>query len=55
MTKKPIKLVCWAAVAVSFIAANYATQHSWPIWTITIAGAVFIGAVVTYLLTAQSQ
>ena len=55
MAKKPIKLACWAAVAASFLAANYAAQHSWPNWAITIAGAVFVGAVVTYLLTAQSQ
>ncbi len=55
MTKRPIKFVAWAVIAAGFFLANYAAQHSWPLWTITITGAVFIGAVVAYVLTAQSQ
>ncbi len=54
MAKKPIKLMCGAAILGSFLLANYAAQHSWPLWSITIAGAVFLGAVVTYILAAQS-
>ena len=55
MTKKPLKFISWAVIAGSFFLANHAAQHSWPLWTITIAGAVFLGAVVTYLVTMQSQ
>ena len=55
MTRKPIKYACGAAVAGSFFLANHAAQHAWPLWSITLAGAVFVGAVVTYLLTAQTQ
>jgi len=55
MTKKPLKFVSWAAIACSFLVANYAAQHSWPLWSITLAGAVFLGGVVTYILTTQSN
>ncbi len=55
MTSKSIKYACGAAVAASFLFANYAAQHGWPLWTITIAGVVFLSAVVMYLLTAQTQ
>lgn len=55
MAKKWVQFICWAVIAGSFLLANYASQHLWPLWSITIAGAVFLGAVVTYLLSAQSQ
>ncbi len=55
MTHKPIKFVCWAVIGASILLANYAAQHSWPLWSITITGAVFLGAVVTYVMTMQSQ
>lgn len=55
VTTKPIKYACGAAIAASFFLANHAAQHAWPLWTITLAGAIFVGAVVAYLLTAQTQ
>ncbi len=55
MTKKPTKFICWAVIGGSFFLANYAAQHSWPLWSITVVGAVSLGAVVTYILTTQSQ
>lgn len=55
MAKKPIKYVCWAVIGGSLFLANHAAQHAWPLWSITLAGAVFLGAVMTYILTMQSQ
>ena len=55
MARKSIKYACGAAVAGSFLLANHAAQHAWPLWTVTLAGAVFVGAVVAYLLTGQTQ
>jgi hypothetical protein len=55
MAAKSAKYLCWVVIAVSFFAANYAAQHHWPLWSITIAGAVSLAAVVTYILTMQSQ
>ena len=55
MTKKPLKLACGAVIGGSILLANHAAQHHWPLWIITLAGAVFLGAVVTYILTAQTQ
>jgi hypothetical protein len=54
MVKRPIKFICGAAIGGGFLLANYAAQHSWPLWTITLVGALFLGAVVTYVLTMQS-
>jgi hypothetical protein len=54
MAKKPVKFVSWAFIGGSFLLANYASQHSWPLWTITLAGAAFLGAVVAYVMTMQS-
>lgn len=60
MTTKPAKTksakyACWVIITGSFFAANYAAQHHLPLWCITIAGAVSLGAVVTYILTMQAQ
>ena len=55
MTKKPINFVYLALVGGSFFLANYASEHAWPIWSITLAGAIFLGAVVAYIFTMQSQ
>ena len=55
MTKKPITFVCWAVIGGSFFLANYAAQHAWPLWSITLAGAIFLGGVVTYVMTKQSH
>ena len=52
---RPAKYVCWAVIIGSFLAANYAAQHHLPLWCITIAGAISLTAVVTYILTMQSQ
>lgn len=54
MAKKPIKLMCGAVIGGSILVANYAVQHFWSPWSITIAGAIFLAAVVAYILTAQS-
>ncbi len=55
MAKKPAKYLCWIVIVGSFFAANYAAQHHLPLWYITIAGAISLTAVVTYILTMQSQ
>ncbi len=55
MTKKPINIVYWAVIVGSFFLANYAAQHHWALWTITLAGAVSLGSVLAYLFTMQSQ
>ena len=55
MTKKPLTFVYWVVIAGSFFLANFAAQHTWPLWTITVAGAVSLGAVVAYILTMQSE
>ena len=55
MEKKPIKFICWGVIVGAFFLANYAAQHSWPLWSITLAGATSLSAVVTYVLTMQSQ
>lgn len=55
MANKSLKFVFWGVIAGSFFLANFAAQHSWPLWTITLAGAVSLGAVVAYILTAQPQ
>ena len=55
MTTKSAKYVCWAIIIGSFFAANYAAQQHWPLWCTTTAGAVFLAAVVTYILAMQSQ
>lgn len=55
MTKNRVKYLCGAMIALSFFAANYAAQHHLPLWCITIAGAVSLTAVVTYILTMQSH
>lgn len=55
MAKKPIPFVCLAVIVGSFFLANYAAQHIWPLWTITLAGAASLAAVLAYLLTSQSQ
>ena len=53
MTKKPINIVYWAVILGSFFLANYAAQHHWALWTITLAGAVSLGSVLAYLFTMQ--
>ncbi len=53
--KKSAKYVCWVIIISSFFAANYCAQHHLPLWCITIAGAISLTAVVTYILTMQSQ
>ena len=55
MTKKPINFVLWALIGGSFFLANYAAQHAWPLWSITLAGAVSLTAVVAYIMTMQAQ
>ncbi len=55
MAQKSTKFICWAVIGGSILVANYATQHFWPLWSITIAGAISLGAVVAYILTMQSQ
>lgn len=55
MTKKPIKFACWVVIGGSFFLANYAAQHFWPLWSITLAGAVSLGAVLTYIFTMQTK
>ena len=55
MTKKPINIVYWVLIAVSFFLANYAAQKHWPLWTITLAGAVSLGSVLAYLFTMHSE
>ncbi len=55
MTKKPINIVLWVLIGSSFFLANYAAQHLWPLWTITLAGAVSLASVVAYIFTMQSQ
>ncbi len=55
MTKKPINIVFWVLIGGSFFLANYAAQHFWPLWTITLAGAVSLASVVAYIFTMQSQ
>ncbi len=53
MTRKPIRYLCGAVILAGFLLANYAAQHAWPLGTITLAGVVFVGAVVAYILTTQ--
>lgn len=55
MAKKPLTFVYWVVILGSFFLANFAAQHGWPIWTITLAGAASLGAVVGYILTMQSE
>lgn len=55
MTKKPINILYWVLIIGSFFLANYAAQHLWPLWTITLAGAVSLGSVLAYLFTMHSQ
>ena len=55
MTKKPINIVFWILIGGSFLLANYAAQQHWPLWTITLAGAVSLTSVVAYIFTMQSQ
>ncbi len=55
MTKKPITIVYWAVIIGSFFLANYAAQSHWPLWTITVAGAIFLAAVLGYLFTMHSE
>ena len=55
MTKKPINIVYWILIGGSFFLANYAAQHFWPLWTITLAGAISLAAVVAYIFTMQSH
>ena len=55
MTKKPINFVYLVLIGTSFFLANYAAQHVWPLWTITLAGAVSLASVVAYIFTMQSQ
>lgn len=52
MTKKLVVPACWVIIAASFLLANYAAQHGWPLWSITLAGAVSLGAVLAYLFAA---
>lgn len=54
MTKKPIIIVYWTVIIGSFFLANYAAQSHWPLWTITVAGAVSLAAVLGYLFTMHS-
>ena len=54
MTQKRIKYTCGAVIAGSGLLANHAAGSHWPLWSITLSGAVFLAAVVTYLLAAQS-
>jgi hypothetical protein len=55
MAKKPLTFVYWVVILGSFFLANFAAQHGWPIWTITLAGAASLGSVVGYILTMQSE
>ena len=55
MTKKPITIAFWVLIGGSFFLANYAAQQHWPLWTITLAGAVSLASVVAYIFTTQSQ
>lgn len=55
MTKRPINIVFWVLIGGSFFLANYAAQQHWPLWTITLAGAVSLASVVAYIFTMQSQ
>lgn len=55
MTKKPINIVYWVLIAASFFLADYAAQQHWPLWTITVAGAVSLMSVLAYLFTMHSQ
>jgi len=55
MAKKPLTFVYWVVIIGSFFLANFAAQHAWPLWTITLAGALSLGAVLAYLLTTQSE
>ncbi len=55
MAKKPLTFIYWVVIIGSFFLANFAAQHVWPLWTITLAGAVSLGAVVAYILTMQSE
>ena len=55
MAKKRIKFASWGVIGGSFLLANYAAQHAWPLWSITLTGAVFLGAVVAYVIAMQSQ
>lgn len=52
---KPVRLVCWAVIAVSILLANYAAQHAWPLWSITLAGAASLGAVLAYIFAAETR
>ncbi len=52
---KQTKRLCWAIIAASFLLANYAAQHAWPLWSITLAGAVSLGAVLAYLFAADAR
>ena len=52
---KHTKMLCWAVIAVSILLANYAAQHAWPLWSITLAGAVSLGAVLAYLFAAETR
>lgn len=54
MTKQT-KYLCGAVIAASFLLANYAAQHGWPLWSITLAGAVSLSAVLAYLFAAEAQ
>ena len=55
MANKSLTFVYWVVILGSFFLANFAAQHAWPIWTITLAGAASLGAVVGYILTMQSE
>ncbi len=55
MTKKKTIAVYWTVIAASFLLANYAAQHAWPLWSITLAGAVSLGAVLAYLFAADAR
>lgn len=55
MTKKLVVPACWVAIAASFLLANYASQHGWPLWSITLAGAISLAAVLAYLFAADAR
>ena len=55
MPKKSIKWVCGAVIGGCFLAANYAAQHGWPLWSITLVGVVFLATVLVYVITAQES
>ena len=53
--KKLVVPARWAVIAASFLLANYAAQHGWPLWSIALAGAVSLGAVLACLFAAEAQ